>query len=110
VGDVILLDKSRDTGARRELHMAAVIHGENSDYTQIKSIFDSYCKTMGLKEEIAIIPFQNTPYIEGRAGKINWKGQEIGSIGELHPEIIINFGLDYPTAAFEINLTPFLTK
>ena len=37
-------------------------------------------------------------------GKIVVKGIELGFIGEIHPQVLQNWGLENPAAAFEINL------
>jgi phenylalanyl-tRNA synthetase beta chain len=43
-------------------------------------------------------------FIEGRMGKIVVKGIELGFMGEIHPQVLQNWGLENPAAAFEINL------
>jgi phenylalanyl-tRNA synthetase beta chain len=110
VGDIVVIDKSQDTGARRELHTAAVVHSDTSDYTEIKSILDHYFRTINVLDEIEIKPLNSPTFIEGRAGEIIYKKQKIGSIGEFNPEVIIKFGLEYPTAGFELDLSPFWKK
>jgi phenylalanyl-tRNA synthetase beta chain len=37
-------------------------------------------------------------------GKIIVGGTELGFIGELHPQVLQNWGLENPATAFEINL------
>ncbi len=108
VGDVVVIDKSRDTGARRELHLACVVHGESSDYTEIKSILDHYFRTLGLLDSIEISAVEHNTFVPGRTGEIHFNGDSIGYIGEIHPKVVLNFGLEYPTAAFEINLNPLI--
>ena len=110
VGDVILIDKSRQTGARRELHLSTVVSGEESDYTEIKSILDHYFRTLGVLAEIAAKQGKSNTFIEGRTGDIYYRGEKIGVIGELHPSVVIHFGLEYPTAGFELNLHPFIDE
>ncbi|MHA1746174.1 MAG: phenylalanine--tRNA ligase subunit beta [Promethearchaeota archaeon] len=108
VGDIIHLDPTKDTGARREMRMACVVHSELSDFSEIKSILDYYCQTQGVMEEIEVRPTTHKTFVEGRTGEIFYRNQSIGFVGEIYPEVILNFGLEYPTAAFELNLEPFL--
>lgn len=108
VGDVVVMDPKEDTLTRRELHVASIVHSETSDYTEIKSILDHYCRTLGILDQIEIKPSKLPSYTPGRQGEIFFKGQKIGAIGEVHPQIILNFGLGYPTAAFEINAIPLI--
>ncbi|MHA1585167.1 MAG: phenylalanine--tRNA ligase subunit beta [Promethearchaeota archaeon] len=104
VGDVIILDPKSATHAHRELHLSAVVHSDTADYSAIKSIFDFYCRTMGIKDLITIKNESNPTYIEGRTGGIYYNKERIGYIGEIFPQVILNYGLSYPAAAFEINL------
>ncbi len=43
-------------------------------------------------------------YIEGRSAEILVNGVSIGVIGEVHPQVLENFGLLVPVANFEIDL------
>jgi len=45
----------------------------------------------------------NPSYINGRCGTIYLKGKKIGEIGEIHPEVLLNFKLEFPVAALELN-------
>lgn len=110
VGDVILLDKQEQSQTRRESHLACVLHSDASDYSEIKSVLDHYLRTMGVLHTIKIIPAENPTFIPGRTGEIHLENQVIGYIGEIHPEVVLNYGLEYPTAGFEINLTPFISE
>ncbi len=107
VGDILLLDKNRDVGARRELHLGVITLSESSDFSEIKSLLDHYFRTLGILNDVIIKPISNPTFIEGRTGEIYYKKKKIGIIGEIYPQVIINFGLNYPVAAFEINLMPF---
>ena len=57
-----------------------------------------------MKIKAVAFPF----YIPGRCGEILFNGTKIGTIGEMHPEVVKNFELDYPTATFELNISPFI--
>jgi phenylalanyl-tRNA synthetase beta chain len=110
VGDVIHLDTTQDTMSRRVPHLACIVHSDSADYTVIKSILDHYFRTLGVFTDVKFKPVKHDSFIPGRTAEIFYKSKAIGIIGEIHPQIIINFGLEYPTSAFEINLTPFLEK
>ena len=49
-------------------------------------------------------------FLEGRCGEIVLKksGQVVGLFGTVHPEVLGNFDLPYPTSAAEIDLQAFL--
>lgn len=104
VGDVILLAPKEETGAERALHLAAVIYYDDADFTEIRSTLDFIMTSLGHSNEFNVKPSKNPIYIEGRSGDIYIKKKKIGEIGEIHPEILLNFKLEFPVATLEINL------
>ena len=107
VGDVILLSKKEETGAKREVHLSAVSYHEDADYTEIKSTLDFIMNSLGNYDNYAVKPGKNPSYIEGRYGEIYLNGSIIGEIGEIYPEVLLNFKLEFPVAAFELNIEQF---
>ena len=107
VGDVILLSKKEETGTKREVHLSAVSYHEDADYTEIKSSLDFIMTSLGYFDDYEIKPGKNPSYIDGRYGEIYLKDLIIGEIGELHPEILLNFKLEFPVSAFELNIEQF---
>ena len=104
VGDIILLDSSEETGTKREVNVSAVSYHEFADYTEIKSTLDFIMTSLGFIKEYEVKPSENPSYINGRYGDIYLKGIKIGEIGEIHPEVLLNFKLEFPVAALELNL------
>jgi len=108
VGDVIVYSKKEETGAKRELHIAATSYHEDANYTEIKSTLDYVMRSLGFYNDYEVKAGNFSAYIQGRCGEIFVQEQKIGEIGEIHPEVIINFKLEFPVAAFELNLQKFL--
>ena len=108
VGDVILLDLQEETGAKREIHLSAVAYHQNADFTEIRSSLDFIMTSLGYISEYEIKVESNSSYIDGRFGIIYLNGNKIGEIGEIHPEVLLNFKLEFPVAAMELNLQDFL--
>ena len=104
VGDVVLLSKEEETGARRDVHLSAVSYHEEANFTEIRSTLDFIMMAFGKYNEYEIKVESNPSYIEGRYGEIYLKGVKIGEIGEIHPEVLLNFKLEFPVAALELNL------
>ena len=55
-------------------------------------------------KEAEFRPLSHPSFIPGRCAAIVIDGSEIGYFGELHPEVITNFQLEYPVAGFEMEL------
>jgi phenylalanyl-tRNA synthetase beta chain len=43
-------------------------------------------------------------FIEGRRADVMIKAERAGVFGEIHPEVISNFGLEHPIIGFELKL------
>ncbi len=107
VGDIILLDSSEETGTKREVNVSAVSYHEFADFTEIKSTLDFIMTSLGFIKEYEVKPSENPSYINCRYGDIYLKGIKIGEIGEIHPEVLLNFKLEFPVSAMELNLQTF---
>ena len=107
VGDIIALSPKAETGAEREIHLSAVSYHENADFTEIRSTLDFIMTSLGQIRNIEIKPGKNNSYINGRYGDIYSNGDKIGEIGEIHPEVLLNFKLEFPVAALELNFQKF---
>ncbi|NHJ25320.1 MAG: phenylalanine--tRNA ligase subunit beta [Candidatus Lokiarchaeota archaeon] len=108
VGDILLLASKEETGAKREVHLSAVSYHEDADFTEIRSALDYIMNSLGLSNDYTIKPSTNPTYIEGRYGEIYYKKTKVGEIGEIHPEVLLNFKLEFPVAGFELNLQKFI--
>ena len=104
VGDVLLLDQKEETGTKREVHLSAVSYHENANYTEIKSALDFVMTSLGCYNDYEVKAGKNASYIDGRYGEIYLGNLVIGEIGELHPDILLNFKLEFPVAAMELNI------
>ncbi len=51
---------------------------------------------------------EDPTFMPGRCAAIHAKGQVIGTVGVIHPQVLHNFELNMPCCALEINLEPFL--
>ena len=106
IGDVAIVDETQETKTRIERRLGVVIYSEEATLTDamvyIKALFNS----LGINYKV--IEHDHPSFIEGRCGKIIVKNRDVGFLGEIHPEVIINFNLEAPIAAFELNLTAIL--
>jgi len=108
VGDVVLLASEEETGAKREIHLSAVSYHEDADFTEIRSTLDFIMTSLGLYSEYEIKVGSNPSYIDGRYGDVYSRGVKVGEIGEISPEVLLNFKLEFPVAGLELNLDKIL--
>ncbi len=87
-----------------EIHLACISAHNDTSYTEIKSILQSFLKS-GFDVACATKISQDPLFVEGRTADILVNGKKIGMIGELSPEVLGSFKMRVPTAGFEIKLT-----
>ncbi|MEM2984392.1 MAG: phenylalanine--tRNA ligase subunit beta [Candidatus Jordarchaeaceae archaeon] len=109
VGDVVFYDPEAETSARRQLNVAAAITDTEVGFTDIKAIAEALLRELGCKHW-KFRPISHHSFIEGRVASIEADGKIIGHVGEIHPEVLNNFDLEYPVGAFECSLESFVEK
>ena len=103
IGDVLYLDDSRENKTVASKKLAALICHSTANFTEIKSVVTSILANLGYSMEIC--DSENKTFIEGRAADITGlsdNGSIKGFFGEISPEVITNFTLEYPVIGFEI--------
>ncbi|WP_407454166.1 phenylalanine--tRNA ligase subunit beta [Methanobrevibacter sp.] len=103
IGDVLYLDETKENKTVASKKLAALVCHSTANFTEIKSIVTSVLSNLGYSMEIS--DSENKTFIEGRAADVvgeSEKGTINGFFGEVSPEVITNFTLEYPVIAFEI--------
>ncbi len=103
IGDVLYLDESKENKTVASKKLAGVICHSTANFSEIKSVVTSVLANLGYSMEI--IDSENMTFIPGRVADVAGtaeKGSVKGFFGEVSPEVITNFTLDYPVIAFEI--------
>jgi phenylalanyl-tRNA synthetase beta chain len=82
--------------------LACLIAKDQANYTEIKAILEALVRSLGI--EITISPIKHPTFIEGRCAEIKQGKKHLGVIGEVHPKVLGNFGIEKPVVGFEIGL------
>lgn len=102
VGDCCRVDAAAETGAREERYVAAAMIGTHIGYADIRAVLDSFVHESGV--ECTIRPVEHPSFIVGRvAGIHDAGGRSVGTLGELHPEVLERYGLRHAAAVLELN-------
>ena len=99
---VIIPDASKDVKCKNELHFAAAMTDKKVTFTQMRQALESLLKSKGLLPSFK--PVEHPSFISGRAGVVIINNVAVGIIGEIHPQVLTNFGIVTPVVAFEINI------
>ena len=108
IGDVLYLDDTRENKVKTSKKLAGLICHSTANFSEIKSVVTSVVSNLGYSMEIS--DSENPSFIYGRAADLTGVAQNgtiTGFFGEISPEVITNFTLEYPVIAFEIE---FLNK
>ena len=103
IGDVLYLDETKENKTVSSKKLAGLICHSTANFTEIKSVVTSILSNLGYCMEIS--DSENRTFIEGRAADVAGEalnGRIEGFFGEVSPEVISNFTLEYPVIAFEI--------
>ncbi|PXF61775.1 MAG: phenylalanine--tRNA ligase subunit beta [Candidatus Methanogaster sp.] len=94
VGDVV-------ASGRNAVHLAAVAIDPHANFSEIRSIVDAVMHERVVAYEIT--ESDDPAFIDGRRADIIVDGgRRAGVFGEVHPGVILNFGLDQPVIGFEM--------
>ncbi|KAK1404134.1 Phenylalanine--tRNA ligase [Heracleum sosnowskyi] len=116
VGDIAVLDESKDVGASNRRQLAALYCGATSGFELIHGLLDRIMEVTGTpfvdpKEDTTgyYIQCSSEPeFLSGRQASIIYKGKHIGTFGIVHPEVLRNFDIPDPCSFLEICIEHFL--
>ncbi|MCF7862042.1 phenylalanine--tRNA ligase subunit beta [Candidatus Woesearchaeota archaeon] len=92
-----------ETGVIENDRLAICLCGEDRNYTKIKQVMDYIFSNLG--KEYSISETEHGSFIEGRVGRVSYKGKDLAYMGEINPIVLDNFEIQMPVAALELNLT-----
>jgi phenylalanyl-tRNA synthetase beta chain len=109
IGDCCFVDPAAETGAREERFIAAAMIGTHVGYADIRAVADALIHELGAT--CVVKPTEHPSFIPGRvAALFETRQQEVGRMGELHPEVLESYGLRHPVAVLELSLAKLLTS
>jgi phenylalanyl-tRNA synthetase beta chain len=100
--NVAILDASAPTGAREERRLAFAVMGPDAGYAAARAVTDALLREMGV--EATYQALDSPLFMDGRGAEITSNGVVSGRLGELHPEVILGFGLGDPVVVGELTL------
>jgi phenylalanyl-tRNA synthetase beta chain len=95
VGDVV-------TSCRTHQQAAGVSTHPDADFSEAYATADAVLHELSI--DYSVKESSDPAFIDGRRGDIIAGGKKIGVFGEVHPAVLLNFELEHPVAAFEIDL------
>jgi phenylalanyl-tRNA synthetase beta chain len=84
------------------LVLSVMLTRDSDSYAYAKGMLDMVFEQLGLEFEAE--PRDEAPYAQGRAAKVVYRGQAIGSIGQVEPALVRDLKIEGEVAAFELDL------
>ena len=107
VSDVAKINVRLETMCERRLQVAAVSSHSTANFTEMKSFVEALLANLGLKNW-QIKEGKHPSFLDGRIAAVYINRKRLGTLGEVHPEVLNNFELENPTVAFKIDLEPLV--
>jgi phenylalanyl-tRNA synthetase beta chain len=104
LGDVVLIQPKAETRTQTIPYLAAAVVDSQVDLTQLKAELMILLQNLGLKGRVTNT--KHPSFIPGRVGYLRIDRKRRGIIGEVHPQVLRNFGIEAPCVAFEFEIDP----
>ncbi len=114
IGDCVKVDKNTETKAVNERRLAYVETHSQATFTDGKAVLEALMMHLG--HSYRLEELEHPTFIKGRAASIylinpdNNEKVYIGMMGEIHPEILLSWGLTHPVVALEMLIEPLLER
>lgn len=113
VGDVVLLDESKDVGARNSRRLLVLYSNTTSGFEVVHGALDRVMQITGAAKDgdagyTLDTSMNEATYFPGRQAGIVRDGKRIGVMGVVHPTVLGKFDIVNPCSVLELDLEPFV--
>ncbi|MEN8149466.1 MAG: phenylalanine--tRNA ligase subunit beta [Planctomycetota bacterium] len=100
-------------GSCEQSHRLCIgVMGPRADYATVRSTVDEICHETGVGVDERVVPGDDhelaPAFLPGRVAKVLVGDVELGVMGEVHPEVIVAFGLEHPVAMAQLDMDALL--
>lgn len=83
--------------------LAWALAAERATFTEARATLDALCRALGLAPAFEA---SNAPgFVPGRTARMRLGDIDFGVIGEIHPQALANWKIEFPACAFELDLS-----
>jgi len=114
--DIVTKRTDNDVGAGNTRNLSIAYCGHTSGFEFVHGALDRVFAMLRIpldanregKKGYFVKPIENGTFFPKRCANIYFNGKVIGIMGIVHPQVLENFEIPYPTSILEINVEPFL--
>ncbi len=100
--NVTRLEETAETGTIDQRHLAFIEIGRDAGYAAARSVLDALLRELGFTA--CYTEIDHPTFVPGRVASFKTDDEIVGVLGEVHPEVLTNFNLNYPAALVELTL------
>ena len=102
VGNIMLINPKMETGTNEYRHLAFAIIGPETGYAEGRMVLDSVMRELNYQGDYK--PVSHPAFCQGRCAELTGDAGLWARAGEIHPQVLNNFGLIYPVSYCELRL------
>ncbi len=102
VNYIVEPDEHADVKSRNALHFSGALCAEKVSFTDARQVIEYVLDKYGIAYTWS--ETEHDSFIPGRVAKLVVHDKDIGFCGEVHPQVLENWGLQLPVVGFEIDL------
>jgi len=106
VGNIILINPEMETGTNEYRHLAFAIIGPETGYAEGRMVLDSVMRELNYKGDYK--PVSHPAFCQGRCAEVTGDAGLWARTGEIHPQVLNNFGLIFPVIYCELRLVKII--
>jgi phenylalanyl-tRNA synthetase beta chain len=101
VGDCVI---RRDSQVDEPVRLASLSCHATASFAEARSSVDALLSVIGL--ECTIMEADHASFLQGRVATILIGNEPVGIVGEMHPQVLENWGIQNPAVGFELEVEP----
>jgi phenylalanyl-tRNA synthetase beta chain len=102
VGKVVVRDPKENYGSRTHNALAFLVADREAGFNEVDAHLLALFYYLSLDPRL--LPLEDPRFIPGRAAEVRVGGRKVGIMGEIHPRLLENWGIQMPCAAVELSL------
>ncbi len=102
IGKTVVKDSEENYGSRTSTKLSFLVSDREAGFNDVNSHLSALF--FYLSRDYSLKKITDPRFIHGRAGAVMCEGKDVGIVGEIHPEVLKNWGIQMPCAGVELDL------
>lgn len=103
IGTVFKINNDFETKVQENERLAIAFCGNDANFTRAKQALDLLMDALDTK--YSLVEAEHSSFIKGRVGRVKVNEEKVALIGEIHPQVLMNWSIDMPVSVIELNIT-----